>query len=72
MGEWYHLAALYQFIIRHVSFPANDVEFISIDRPGIEPFQAYFSEDEGRIFFMETSAQSIDEIVVITQHLPVI
>lgn len=72
MGEWYHLSALYEFIIRHASFPSNEVELISIDRPGREPFRAYFSEDEGRIFFMETSAQSTDEIVVITHYLPVI
>ena len=72
MGEWYHLAALYEFILRHASFPSNEVELISIHRPGTEPFRAYFSKDEGRILFMETSAQSTDEIVVITQHLPVI
>lgn len=70
VGEWYHHLALYEFMIRHITYPSNEVELISISRPDREPFCAYFSEDEGQIFFMELSADSNDDSIMITMTMP--
>lgn len=70
IGEWYHQLALYEWIIRQITYPSNEMELISISRPGMEPFCAYFSEDKGQFFFMELNAESTDDIIFITMTTP--
>lgn len=72
IGEWYHRVALVEYVSRQSSNPSTEIQEIHVDRPDSEPFMAYFSMDEDRIFFMELSAESTDDIVFITFVLPVI
>lgn len=71
-GEWYHREALYQYIAQHAMCPSLIIKRITINRPDDAPFDAYFSSEEDQIFFMETTAESTDDIFFITMVLPVI
>lgn len=71
-GEWYHREALYRYIAQHAMHPSLIIKRITIDRPNDAPFDAYFTSEKDRIFFMEITADSIEDVVWITIVLPTI
>lgn len=70
IGEWYHREAWYKYHMYHSIYPEDDAVLISVYRPGMEPFSAFFSSDKGRVFFIETDAETTDDIVFITLNPP--
>jgi hypothetical protein len=72
VGEWYHRDAYYKYLTDKSTLPHEMVKLISIPRPGREPFTAYFSSDEDRVFFIEKDAENTDDIVFLSLTLPII
>ncbi len=72
VGEWYHRDAYYKYVTDKSALPHEVIKLISIPRPDTEPFTAYFSSDEDRVFFIEKDAETTDDIVYLTLTLPTI